>query len=256
MLSEIAVIKLGGSVITNKNVPLSLNKPAINRILNAMSKIKIPLVLVHGGGSFGHYWSIKFNMHSKPDHYSPHGISVVHQSMVHLNDFIVSLMMRKKMCPYSIAPLSFMDNDKINKMQILNLGKIAKSRMIPITFGDVIYRYHRKYSIISGDEIMTIISSVLRPSKIIFALNVNGVYKDLETRELIDIFENDELVKFSKVKSDITGGMRRKVCEALKISAMGLDVYILNGLKPERIVDLIENDKFKGTVIRGKKINT
>jgi isopentenyl phosphate kinase len=255
VVSELAVIKLGGSVITNKDVPLSLNELAINRILNAISKIKIPIVLVHGGGSFGHYWSIRFNMHSKPDNYSPYGISVVHQSMVHLNDFIVNSMMRKKMCPYSIAPLSFMDNDKINKMQILNLGKIAKSKMIPITFGDVIYRYRMKYSVISGDEIMTIISSVLRPTKIVFALNVDGVYKDLETREMIETFEKDE-VKFSRVKSDITGGMHRKVREALKISTMGLDVHILNGLKPERIVDLIENNKFKGTVIRGKKINT
>jgi isopentenyl phosphate kinase len=255
VVSELAVIKLGGSVITNKNVPLSFNKPAVNRIVNAISKIKIPIVLVHGGGSFGHYWSIRFNMHSKPDNYSPHGISVVHQSMIHLNDFIVNFMMRKKMAPYSIAPLSFMNYDKINKMQILHLGEIAKSKMIPITFGDVVYRYKMKYSIISGDEIMTVISSVLKPTKIIFALNVDGVYKDLKTRELIEIFEKNE-VKFSRVRSDITGGMRRKVREALKISAMGLDVHILNGLKPERITDLIENNKFKGTVIRGKKINT
>jgi isopentenyl phosphate kinase len=159
------------------------------------------------------------------------------------------------MAPYSIAPLSFMNYDKINKMQILHLGEIAKSKMIPITFGDVVYRYKMKYSIISGDEIMTVISSVLKPTKIIFALNVDGVYKDLKTRELIEIFEKNE-VKFSRVRSDITGGMRRKVREALKISAMGLDVHILNGLKPERITDLIENNKFKGTVIRGKKINT
>ncbi|MGD8543676.1 MAG: hypothetical protein PVG48_00980, partial [Candidatus Bathyarchaeota archaeon] len=49
------VLKLGGSVITNKEKPLTPNLSAIKRLANEISKANVSrLVLVHGGGSFGH----------------------------------------------------------------------------------------------------------------------------------------------------------------------------------------------------------
>jgi isopentenyl phosphate kinase len=52
--------------------------------------------------------------------------------------------------------------------------------------------------------------------------------------------------------SDITGGMRRKVEEALKISSKGVEVMIVNGLKPERVTQAVQfgPENFEGTVVR------
>jgi len=47
--------------------------------------------------------------------------------------------------------------------------------------------------------------------------------------------------------------MTRKVEEATNISKMGMDVFFVNGNKPERIVKAIKNRKFEGTVFRGKR---
>ena len=52
------LIKLGGSIITNKERPLSPRRKTIDIILKEISKIKEPVVMVHGGGSYGHYWSV------------------------------------------------------------------------------------------------------------------------------------------------------------------------------------------------------
>ena len=60
------LIKLGGSIITNKEKPLSPRRKTIDNILKQISKIKEPVVIVHGGGSYGHYWSVKYDMHTKP----------------------------------------------------------------------------------------------------------------------------------------------------------------------------------------------
>jgi isopentenyl phosphate kinase (EC 2.7.4.-) len=30
-----------------------------------LKKIKEPIIIVHGGGSYGHYWSVKYDMHTK-----------------------------------------------------------------------------------------------------------------------------------------------------------------------------------------------
>ncbi|MGA9910313.1 MAG: hypothetical protein WBP84_08895, partial [Nitrososphaeraceae archaeon] len=61
MDSNLALIKLGGSIVTHKEVPLSANEAAIAKILKALSSVKMPKILIHGGGSFGHYWSVKYD---------------------------------------------------------------------------------------------------------------------------------------------------------------------------------------------------
>ena len=70
MQQEVILIKLGGSVVTYKERPMTINKNAIDRIIKSLLSVKIPIILVHGGGSFGHHWSMKYDMHSKPDRYS------------------------------------------------------------------------------------------------------------------------------------------------------------------------------------------
>ncbi|MGH9974064.1 MAG: isopentenyl phosphate kinase, partial [Nitrososphaeraceae archaeon] len=128
--------------------------------------------------------------------------------------------------------------------------------IIPITYGDIVYRSYHRYSILSGDELMTMISSVLRPKKVIFAVNVDGIYKDPQTKQIVQKIEEKSLIKFSGVNFDITGGMKRKVREALKISLAGMDVHFVNGFKPERLLKILENSKTEGTVIKGKRSST
>jgi isopentenyl phosphate kinase len=246
MQNDVVLIKLGGSVLTHKERPMTINKTAIDRILKSLLFVKVPIILVHGGGSFGHYWSIMYDMHSKPERYSSDGIAVVHESMISLNHIIIK----------SMLPFSLILGNKPFMKKIFDLASMSKDKIIPITYGDIVYRTYHKYSIVSGDELMTIISSVLRPKKVIFAINVDGIYKDPQTKQVVQTIEEKALIKFSSVNFDITGGMKRKVREALKISLAGMDVHFVNGFKPERLLKIIENKKTEGTVIRGKRFST
>jgi len=64
------LIKLGGSIITKKGKPESARRKTIDNILKQFKKIDEPSILVHGGGSYGHYWSVKYGMHTNPARYS------------------------------------------------------------------------------------------------------------------------------------------------------------------------------------------
>ncbi|MFL6397779.1 MAG: isopentenyl phosphate kinase [Nitrososphaeraceae archaeon] len=251
---NLILIKLGGSVITFKEKPLAANFEAIRSISYALASVKIPIILIHGGGSFGHYWSVKYNMHSKPDQYDSHGISIVHESMIALNQIIVNYMIKVGMNPYTILPSMFTCGRKPIAKKIKELKSIVESSVIPISFGDIIYIENKMYSILSGDALMSILSKILRPSKVIFTLNVDGIYKDMGKREIIkELKNNNNSINFSKVIQDVTGGMRRKVTEALKISDIGIDVLMVNGLKPERIINAITGTDFEGTLVKGKR---
>jgi isopentenyl phosphate kinase len=244
------LIKLGGSIITNKDKPLSSRKKTIDSIASKLKSIDEPLMIVHGGGSFGHYWSVKFGMHTKPSKYDIRGVSVVKNSMVELNKIILDSFLKNKMNPYCLPPTDFVSGNKPIPKKINEIKQIAKSGLVPITYGDALWYGGGKSYILSGDKIMTILARVLRPRLTIFVLNVDGLYSDFKKKTLIDDMI-DQKLSFMKIGNDVTGGMKRKVEEAFKISKMGLKVFFTNGNKPDRIINAIKRNRFEGTLFRG-----
>jgi isopentenyl phosphate kinase len=47
--------------------------------------------------------------------------------------------------------------------------------------------------------------------------------------------------------------MQRKVTEAFKIASHGMDVVMINGLLPERIIEAAEGKLKVGTLVKGRK---
>jgi len=246
------LIKLGGSIITNKEKPLSPRKKVVENIAKNLKKIDEPIIIVHGGGSFGHYWSVKYDMHTKEKKYDPKGVATVKNSMIELNKIILDSLLKNKLNPYCLPPTDFMSGNKPVTKKIKEIEKIANSCLIPVTYGDALWYGQKKTYILSGDKIMTHLAKILKPRLCIFALNEDGLYSDLKTKKLIYELQ-DERPSISENKMDVTGGMTRKVEEASKIAKMGVSVFFVNGNKPERIVKAVKNRTFEGTLFRGKK---
>lgn len=245
------LIKLGGSIITNKDRPLSPRTTTVQKIAQHLKKIKEPIVIVHGGGSFGHYWSVKYDMHTKPAKYDLHGVSIVKNSMVELNKIILDCLAKARLNPYCLPPTDFMFGNKPIPTKIKEVKKIAESGLIPVTFGDALWYGNKKSYILSGDRIMSIFAKVLRPRLSVFVLNVDGLYSDLKTKDLIYEMKGND-VSINDIPMDVTGGMKRKVQEATIISKMKLNVFFVNGNRPERIVNAVQKAKFEGTLFRGR----
>ncbi|MEO9277176.1 MAG: isopentenyl phosphate kinase [Nitrososphaera sp.] len=243
------LIKLGGSIITNKERPLAPNKTLIRNISIHLKKVKEPMIIIHGGGSFGHYWSVKYDMHTKPDRYNSKGVSLVKNSMVELNSIILKSFVESGLNPYCVPPSDFMIGDKPIKRKVKEISKIAHSGLIPISYGDVMWYGKNKFYILSGDKIMGILSKILKPRLAIFATNVDGVYSDMKTRKLVSEFRSEKPIT-TKVSMDVTGGMTRKIQEARVISKNGIEVFFVNGKFPNRIVNAINGRGFEGTIFR------
>lgn len=244
------LIKLGGSIITNKQKPLTPNISAINKIAAQLKKVREPIIIVHGGGSFGHYWSVRYDMHTKPAKYSKKGVAVVKNSMVELNKIILDSFLKNELNPYCLPPTDFMFSDKADAKKVKEIARIAKDGLVPVSYGDVLWHGKNKFYILSGDRIMEILAKILKPRLAIFVLNVDGVYSDMKTKKLLYEIKGQETA-ISEVEMDVTGGMTRKIKEAMMISKGGIDVFLVNGNKPERIVNAIKGKKFEGTIFRG-----
>jgi len=243
------LIKLGGSIITNKQKPLSPRKKTIDSILKEIGKIKEPVIIVHGGGSYGHYWSVKYDMHTKPAKTSPKGVAIVKNSMVELNKIILDSAVKNRINSYCLPPTDFMNGNKAIKSKILTINDISKSGLTPITFGDALWFGQKKSYILSGDVIMTTIGKILKPRLSLFVLDVDGVYSDLKTKKLIHDFKKEK-PEIKNNKMDVTGGMTRKITEANNMAKAGLKIFFVNGNKPKRITDAVSGKRFEGTLFR------
>ena len=243
------LIKLGGSIITNKEKPLSARRKTIDNILNQIKRIREPKILVHGGGSYGHYWSVKYDMHTKPAKYDMRGVSIVKNSMIDLNKIILDSAVKNRINAYCLPPTDFMNGNKPIKNKILTINEIAKSGLTPVTYGDALWFGQKKSYILSGDVIMSMIGKILKPRLSIFILDVDGVYSNTKSKKLIRDFKREKPI-ISKNKIDVTGGMTRKITEATNMSKSGLKVFFVNGNKPKRILDAVSGKKFEGTIFR------
>src|SRR5919112_5033081 len=94
-------------------------------------------------------------------------------------------MIKNGVNPYSVCALSLINHKIPLKVKINQLYAMARTGIVPVTFGDVIHINDGKYSILSGDAIMTMIAKALNPSRVIFAVNTEGIYKNMEGEELI-----------------------------------------------------------------------
>jgi len=243
------LIKLGGSIITNKQKPLTPNISAINKIVTQLKKVREPIIIVHGGGSFGHYWSVRYDMHTKPAKYSKKGVAVVKNSMVELNKIILNSFLKHDLNPYCLPPTDFMFGDKPDLKKVKEIAKIAKDGLVPVSYGDVLWYGKNRFYILSGDSIIGILAKILKPRLAIFVLNVDGVYSDMKSKKLLYEIKG-QTASISKVGRDVTGGMTRKIKEAMMMSKSGIDVFLVNGNKPERIVNAINGKNFEGTLFR------
>ena len=85
------ILKLGGSVITDKKKPLTPNLQAIERLANEIAQAKVSsLIVVHGGGSFGHYLAKQYNLtEGYGDTSQVFGFSETHRAMTKLNSLVM-----------------------------------------------------------------------------------------------------------------------------------------------------------------------
>jgi isopentenyl phosphate kinase len=250
LITKVLLIKLGGSVVTIKDQALTPNTRTIDGLSHVLAKIKDPLVIIHGGGSFGHYWSVRYNMHTEPDLYDSHGISIVHESMMTLNQIIVKSLLEAGLRPYGIPPTSLFADGRVNVTKIKELLGFVRRGLVPVIFGDIVPMTEGRFSIKSGDSLMTIVATQIGASRAIFTVNVDGVYEDMTSKKLVKVlnFPNSE-IHINDTSVDVTGGMGRKILEAFEIAKLGIDVHIVNGLNIDRVFDVLRGREVEGTTI-------
>ncbi len=258
-MKNLVFVKLGGSLITDKSRPYTARHEVIKRMCSEIHEAReerhFPLLIGHGGGSFPHVSAQKYQTHKGAIHEkSWEGFVMVQDDAARLNRIVVSSLIEAGEKPVSIQPSAscHAKNDRILEWNIKPIEFSLANGLIPIPYGDVCHDEAKGCCIISTEEILRFLAEKLKPERIIMVGKTDGVLGP--DGKLIGQISAENFNEIRKALSssdgiaDVTGGMAQKVEASL---AMGIEVEIINGLKPGLLKRALLGESGMGTLIRG-----
>jgi len=240
-MDKLLLVKLGGSVITDKSKPYTPNLKNIRRFADDLARHRGKLIIGHGGGSFPHTPAKKYQTHlGLINRNSLQGVVEVQEAAWSLNRIVVHELLIKKMKVMTFAPSSILvGNGGRLQMGFLDTLEMGLSLGVtPVVFGDVVLDTKQGCMIASTEVIFDLIVAKLAKQydiKIIHVSDVRGVMD--EKGKVISVINtrNYKKVKTAVTGSkltDVTGGMIHKVEESLALAKKyGIEVVIGNNVK-------------------------
>lgn len=256
----VIVLKLGGSIICDKSRPFAIRYTVLNRIAMEVARFlqeekKAKLIIIHGGGSFGHY--VVYEYFKNKGVLDIDALVTIEYSMLELSVTIASHMIAAGVPVSLITPHGIAGFNLDNSLRIYTewIERLLEIGTIPLLYGDAVISRNGAIKILSGDVLAWELAHKLRADKLLFATSVDGVYTSNPERpgaELLSVVRLSEINKFSYDKSskfDVTGGMFVKLKEGIGRIRPGMKVYIFNGLRNNEVYKALKDKPSKGTVI-------
>jgi len=257
-----AILKLGGSVITRKDKPMTPNLQVIGRLAQEISRAHASsIVIVHGGGSYGHPIAKTYGIaEGFRDQAQLVGFSRTHEAMVSLNKIVVGNLLDQGLPAFGMAPSSstVTNEGRIQIFRAEPLTRAIRTGLIPVLYGDAVLDTDQGFAILSGDQIAAFLAVKLNAVRLIMGVDVDGLYdsdpKTNPSAQLISHLTLEELQelrgKIGESQSpDVTGGMLGKVSELMTPVSRGIQAVIVNALKPGNIYKALKGEEVVGTKI-------
>jgi isopentenyl phosphate kinase len=253
------ILKLGGSVITDKSTKNSFKKNIADRLSAEIKKANKEIILIHGAGSYGHILARKYDLnqgYKKNEQII--GFAFTHACVQQLNTLVLNSLQEKNIAAVSIPPHATMklNDHKPIKMDYDIFQDCLNQRFTPVTFGDVILDNKLGFSICSGDLLMQILAKHFKPEKVIFVIDEDGLYssnpktdKNAEFISAITLGKLEQLSTSLDKHDDVTMGMKGKIDTIKNIASFGVDTVLLNGNKPDRLYKVLVGEKTKCTIV-------
>jgi isopentenyl phosphate kinase len=257
--TRLQILKLGGSVVTHKDEYMSAHVENIERLAREIAEAdSYPLVIVHGGGSFGHPVAKKHRIAEGMVNASQvYGFSETHQAMVKLNEIIVDTLLDAGVPAFAISPSSMLNTSgkRLYEMNTSIVKDYIELGMVPVLYGDAVLDSEQTFAILSGDQLIAKLSNDLGADRVIFGSDVDGIFTD--NPKLNPDAELLEKVSVGNIKAnvgdtthtDVTGGMLGKLSEAAEALKGGACVVLINAFKAERVKAALRGENVMGTVL-------
>lgn len=259
------LIKLGGSLVTDKGRARTFRRSVVREIARQLVELRAALpdtaiVLGHGSGSFGHFEAEKYatvdGVYTADQRL---GFAKVGAVATELSQMILGELLSAGLPAMRFQPSSmFISRDRQVKAIAVEPIRLAlKQGLAPLLHGDIALDLKIGGTIISTEAVFAGLVEPLGARQIILLGEVDGVL-DESGRPIAaitpDSFERIAPVLGGSGGVDVTGGMRQKVTEMVGLvkAHSDLEVVIADGKVNNILLDLLTGSAAHGTRISAR----
>lgn len=259
---EIILVKLGGSLITDKSRPKTARSRVIARLAGelqrAAERSPSALVVGHGSGSFGHVAAAAAGLHRGVDAAArPHGVSATQHEAFELHRRVVSALREAGMASFSLAPSSFLvaSGGQPAALWPEPLLLALRSGLLPVVFGDVVMDRERGAAVCSTESLFQALVPALGSRgafvrRVVWLGETDGIL-DRRGRTIPEVSARHLPKLAAELEGaagiDVTGGIRHRLLAAAALAGQGIGSWIGNGLRPGALVEGLQGTAEHGT---------
>jgi isopentenyl phosphate kinase len=255
-MNKIVIIKLGGSLITDKS---KVDTARLNVIDDLSIQIKKAIIdnkdtsyiIATGAGGYGHPVAKRYQNNLKK------GLVPIKNAVKKINNIVVSSFQKIGLKAISVEPsqISTYKNGKIVSVSLSEIFSLLERGVIPVMHADLTCDIEKGISILSMDKFLVDLAISIKNSgkdveNVIFCGTTNGVLdKDGKTINKIttpDLSQINALF-FDNKMIDTSGGMKGKVIECLRLIKEKIPCIFVNGLDKDILLKSIEGGEVTGT---------
>lgn len=231
----LTVLKLGGSVVTDKDERETIDVEALPEVARAIGAATAQhttesdrqadhgdLIVVHGGGSFGHHHAARHGVSRTEGTRDVEAIRQIHDAMGRLNKAVLDFLGDAGVDAVPVRPFSAGHRDQTGTLDLHtdHVARMLDEGFVPVLHGDVMTHTGTGATIVSGDELVTELAEQLSATRVGLCSTVPGVLDDED--DVIDEIQSlDDVSDYlgESESTDVTGGMAAKVDALLELAA-------------------------------------
>jgi isopentenyl phosphate kinase len=259
----ITLVKLGGSLITDKLARSSFRRDEMARIAREIADAltqspDLRLIIGHGSGSFGHFEAKQHGTMQgvrTPEQWR--GFASVATVAAELNFLVAQELVQVGVPVFRVQPSAsaLAQDGIIQSMALASIQQALEHGIVPLVYGDVAFDTVRGGTIISTETVFTYLAQELPVARILLLGEVDGVYDDQQRVIPLITAANFPMIQPMLGGSggvDVTGGMLTKVEDMLALVAAKptMQIRIINGKTPDLLRDALVDLHQPGTLIQ------
>lgn len=251
----ISFLKLGGSLITDKDTPHTARMITIQRLAAEIREAQkaVPeqqFLIGHGSGSFGHVPARQFaTRHGVHTTEEWAGFVEVWRQARQLNQIVLEEFLQAGIPAIAFPPSAIITSagGVPISAEIEPIRSALRAGLIPLVAGDVIFDSELGGTIFSTEDVFMALSPKFQPDRVLLCGKDAGVFQDYPacTRIIPKItpatFARLDSSVSASSSIDVTGGMREKVALMLKLVERHpqTQVVIFSGQEPGNLLQVM-----------------
>lgn len=261
-MTELVMVKLGGSLITDKRGDCAARPEVIERLAReiaaARPRMRERLVLGHGSGSFGHSTAARHGVGSGP--LGPEalgGVSETRAKAAELHALVTSSLLTAGLAPFTWAPSSALvaREGQPSGAHLEPFLAALDAGLLPVVYGDVVLDRAWVASICSTEAVLCYLAGRLRRRGLrvrrVLWLGATAGVLDREGTPIPRV-DGDNIARVRRMigataGTDVTGGMLLRLETARWLARRGIESWIVDGRVPDLLTEGLVGERVSGT---------